>query len=338
MERISIFNYEAFYLDFLEGNLNEEDTLLLKNFLALNPDLDFDIDEVLPEFNEDDIVLDDFSKLMLKSDFEAVEIDEKNISYFVVAETEGLLSENKLTELNGFIGDNSALQQERKLANAIVFKADMNIVYDDKEALKQKRRIVVLWPYASAIAAASIVFFFYWILTSPSEIESNPIKQNAENQMKENQLQKGQPAVIEKNNAIPIANNTIELPKEKLNSRENQNPDLTERTPKNELTASNIDRMKRRAVVPITYANEQELAPIQKHKKEQSSHIPNNDESLLTPSYYVGMHNPIEPLTKFVTKKTNTEVDFKTTKKAENERRGFYLKIGKFEISRNRRH
>ena len=49
------------------------------------------------------------------------------------------------------------------------------------------------------------------------------------------------------------------------------------------------------------------------------------------------MHNPIEPLTKFVSKKTNTEVDFQTTNKVDEGRRGFHLKIGQFEISKKKK-
>ena len=66
MERISIFNYEAFYLDFLEGNLNEADTLMLTDFLEANPGLKVEMDDEFTSFQEESIVLDDFSKLMLK--------------------------------------------------------------------------------------------------------------------------------------------------------------------------------------------------------------------------------------------------------------------------------
>jgi hypothetical protein len=48
------------------------------------------------------------------------------------------------------------------------------------------------------------------------------------------------------------------------------------------------------------------------------------------------MNNPIEPVTSFIESKTKTEVDFRTTKKVEGKPRGFFIKIGKFEVSRNR--
>lgn len=336
MERISIFNYEAFYLDFLEGNLSEEDTLLLMNFLEANPDLNLEIDEVLPEFNQDEIKLDEFSKLMLKSDFEDVEVDESNVNQFIVAETEGLLSQSKISELETFIGDNSNWNNERKLATAIILKPNLEIVYDDKASLKQRRRIIVLWPYASAIAAACIVFFFYWILTSsPEKLEViNHTKQKASTKIEQNSPKEEKPIEFEKRDVLKTANNTSANSNREHKLKQTQ----VEKTHNKKESISDVDKMNSVSIGPIATINEQKLAPIHNFDQQETIQPSDNEESVLAlNSSNNEMHNPIEPLTKFVTKKTNTEVDFQTTKKTENERRGFYLKIGKFEVSRNKR-
>ena len=91
MERISIFNYEAFYLDFLEGNLNEADTLVLMNFLEENPELKVDMDDSIPVFSEENVLLDDFSKLLLKTEDTETVITGENVDYFIIAQAEGLL-------------------------------------------------------------------------------------------------------------------------------------------------------------------------------------------------------------------------------------------------------
>ena len=44
MEQLNIHNYEAFYLDFLEGNLNEEETSQLFCFLDENPSLKIEVE------------------------------------------------------------------------------------------------------------------------------------------------------------------------------------------------------------------------------------------------------------------------------------------------------
>ena len=45
-----------------------------------------------------------------------------------------------------------------------------------------------------------------------------------------------------------------------------------------------------------------------------------------------GMQNPIEPITKFISEKTNTEIDFRQPKSKK--KKGFLVKIGKFELER----
>ena len=42
--------------------------------------------------------------------------------------------------------------------------------------------------------------------------------------------------------------------------------------------------------------------------------------------------NPIEPITKFISEKTNTEIDFRQPKSKK--KKGFLVKIGKFELER----
>ena len=57
METINSTNYEAFYLDFLEGNLNEEETALLFVFLDENPEFKLDDSEFFT-IEDDSITLD----------------------------------------------------------------------------------------------------------------------------------------------------------------------------------------------------------------------------------------------------------------------------------------
>ena len=44
-EKINITNYEAFLLDYLEGNLSEGEISLLKIFVAAHPQLNIDLED-----------------------------------------------------------------------------------------------------------------------------------------------------------------------------------------------------------------------------------------------------------------------------------------------------
>lgn len=333
MERISIFNYEAFYLDFLEGNLNEADTLLLMNFLEANPDLQVDMEDGLSSFQEESIELDHFSKLLLKADTRATAITSENVDYFIVAQSEGVLDEVKEKELSAIIAGNETLEKERKLAGMVMFSPNTNIIYSDKAGLKKKSRVLVLWPYAAAIAAASVVLFF-WSTIDSTPISVEPIGSK-----------------ISASTNYGVKNEKVtsdsKLNKSNQNEKTGQNQSINQAVKKNQFNSienvatkeSSINQMKSNPIGPIALINEQKLAPIGTIYSTPKSPM-NEDKNEVEDLALViktEMHNPIEPLTKFVSKKTNTEVDFQTTKKVDEGRRGFHLKIGQFEISKKKK-
>jgi hypothetical protein len=50
----------------------------------------------------------------------------------------------------------------------------------------------------------------------------------------------------------------------------------------------------------------------------------------------LAMENPIEPVTSFIAEKSKTDVEFKRRKATKEKKGGFFLKIGKFEFSKNK--
>ena len=81
-----------------------------------------------------------------------------------------------------------------------------------------------------------------------------------------------------------------------------------------------------------------ELLPISKTPNPNSLiDSPNDSESILVNNdVQPRMSNPIKPITSFISKKTNTNVDFGTKKASKSKKGGFFVKIGKFEVSRNK--
>jgi hypothetical protein len=68
MNSIQVNNYEAFLLDYMEGNLSEELTLELKAFVVAHPELEIDLDDKdFPVFTKEDIYP-DFKKDLLKTE------------------------------------------------------------------------------------------------------------------------------------------------------------------------------------------------------------------------------------------------------------------------------
>ncbi|MEI8136336.1 MAG: hypothetical protein WCH21_03315 [Bacteroidota bacterium] len=79
MSGINLHNYEAFLIDYLDGNLSKDAVIDLKAFLINNPQLEIDLDELdLPVFSTDEIKVDFKNDLKKK---EAIIEDEEIINY-----------------------------------------------------------------------------------------------------------------------------------------------------------------------------------------------------------------------------------------------------------------
>jgi len=332
MERISIFNYEAFYLDFLEGNLSKEDTVLLQEFLEANPDLKMQ-DESLIGFDTEEIVLDSSSKEQLKQSSMEDEITTENVSFFMISDAEGLLDGSKSKELELFIGHDKQLAREKELYAKVYFKPDESVVFADKDSLKRKSTIV-LWPYISAAAAACVIaFFLVWSSQDNGGIRNNnetPVVAEDTKKIQQEQRQNSFPSdeVGEKetkNNSSENPNSEGSKPVE--NSQQNINEEqievpavqvLEKRRPKNLITTldeKQIEPIARRVYLnPVSVGTQQDYAML----------------------HFSEMDNPIEPITKMISKQTNSEVEFRRAKKSKNKPHGFFLKIGKFELSRKK--
>lgn len=332
MERISIFNYEAFYLDFLEGNLSKEDTALLREFLEANPDLKME-DESLFEIEAREIVLDSSSKEQLKQPSLEDDITTENVSFFMISDAEGLLNGLKSKELELFIGHDKTLTREKELYAKVYFKPDESVVFGDKDSLKRKSTIV-LWPYISAAAAACVIaFFLVWSSQNNEGISKSrqtPVVAEDTNKDKEEQRQNSFPS--DEIGDKEINNNSPKKPK-------NEGSKPAQKTQQNsieeQLELSPVQEMEKlRQKNLITTLDEKQIEPIAKRvyliPAAGESH---QDYAML---HFSGMDNPIEPITKMISKQTNSEVDFRRSKKSKNKPHGFFLKIGKFELSRKK--
>jgi hypothetical protein len=328
MERISIFNYEAFYLDFLEGNLSEEDAALLLAFLVENPQLKVE-DEEMPIFGCENASLDASFKANLKQlVFNETAITLNNSEQFLIAETENLLSEEKKAELTSFVLKHPELVQTQKLYAATHFVADKSIVFADKDSLKQSKKIV-LWPLISLAVAASVaILFFLWNSTTNGitdngtsiskhkEIKKVPHQKNEQiKNVPNNKSQK-----TESDSFIPVFENTSDdinfaavLPEKKANFFIKR---LIPRDPK---------ELKNNALSYDIIENEMAYTNVDPRVNEEPS-----DYAILG---FNDMNNPISPITNRLANVVKQEVDFRTAKATSKRSGGFYLKIGKLEIS-----
>jgi hypothetical protein len=163
MRRIDRYNYEEFFLDYLEGNLNDSEKKNLESFLAINPDLKEELDEMcLIELEEENITFDKSSlkQIPFETDFED----------FCVAKLEGDLEQEEEIAFTKYLNDDLIGKAQYQLYEKTKLTADFDIIYPDKEELKRKeRKIIPYWMISGVGIAASVLLLFSVWNTSISD-------------------------------------------------------------------------------------------------------------------------------------------------------------------------
>lgn len=327
-ERISIFNYEAFYLDFLEGNLNEEDTVLLLKFLDKHPDLKVALDDLesltLEEANTD---LYSFKASLKKSDIQSDIINTENFEDFSIAALEGQLNKEKTEEFNALIAANPALEKEWSVTQKLVFEPDTNVVYPEKEALKRKKAIV-LWPYF--VAAASILIAF--MIINSSYNKELPVDQQIVEQPTQlpNSTKKASKVVIPVNDQEKqVATNTGSEVMTNQGSQSNYSTKTkaNKQPIKNENYQLAMNVSRGYSLPELKNDDEVEIIEI-----IQSQNSATNEDNAT--AAVADLKSVARPITSRLSNFTNTPIDVKTAKATNEKPGGFLFKIGKVEVSR----
>ena len=138
--KINRDNYEAYFLDYFEGQLSPEMVEGVLMFVDQNPDLKnvFDEFEGVSLVADQDIVFEKKSYLKKNQVFATSQVNELNYDEFLVGETEGLLNPEQLASIEEFISINPQFEKDRRLYKLAHLSTEDKIVYNAKESLKQK--------------------------------------------------------------------------------------------------------------------------------------------------------------------------------------------------------
>lgn len=136
---ININNFEAYLLDYLEGNLDPLLTADLMAFLAENPDYE----SYLPEYDGNLSLSQTLvcpQKNNLKKEFADVpEITPDNFDEFCIASCEGLLDKGQDSRLSDYISRHPDKQRDLDLYRLLKLQVDPALQFTDKERLKKNR-------------------------------------------------------------------------------------------------------------------------------------------------------------------------------------------------------
>lgn len=137
MSKITIDNYEAFVLDYMEGNLDEIGIRELMAFVINHPELDLDLEDLdLPKINEEKVEF-DFKSQLKKS--EPSVSDETLFDYL-----EQNLAEDECKVIEFNLLNNKLLSLEYHLLKQTILVPDSNEVFFNKAGLYKSEDDLIL--------------------------------------------------------------------------------------------------------------------------------------------------------------------------------------------------
>lgn len=137
--KINRDNFEAYFLDYHEGQLGPEMEAEVMHFVELNPDLQtlFNEFEPIHLVADENIVFEQKSFLKKNQEHASFTVNELNYEEVMIAEIEGLLTTRDIKLLDAFTESNANAIAARKLYAHTRLQNDETIVFEAKNQLKQ---------------------------------------------------------------------------------------------------------------------------------------------------------------------------------------------------------
>ena len=173
--KISIDNYEAYLIDYMDGRLNNAEIQQLKAFCVQNH-IDFEeLTENLPVLESTDDTFDEKDYLFKNKIVPFGNINEDNYEERFIAYQELLLDGEEEREVEDFVDNNPFLLKDLRIYGNCRLEPDTTIVFKDKDNLKKKAVILPL--YAKIAAAAAVIAVLFGLFWLPKNEDDNANQQ-----------------------------------------------------------------------------------------------------------------------------------------------------------------
>lgn len=179
MEKISRNNYEIFFLDYLEGNLDPLKTEELFSFLILHPDLKKELDDyeiITLDNNKDKFE----NKDILKKFVFTNELSDFNFEQFCVAFIEGDLNEVQKSKFDRYLKSNPEKVKIFEQFELSRLKADESIIFFGKDRLKRgpSTGIIILKRLSVAASMLFVAGLSFFLLNREDSTQTNLVAEN----------------------------------------------------------------------------------------------------------------------------------------------------------------
>ncbi|OIQ36596.1 MAG: hypothetical protein BM555_02460 [Crocinitomix sp. MedPE-SWsnd] len=333
MERIDLHNYEAFFLDHLEGNLSEEGQAELSMFLSENPQLAAELEEI-GDISELNFVGAEASldKEFLKANpsvISALTVDD-----WMIDSVEGNLSESQQLQLDTYVSQNG-LQNSFKVYQNTILNADESLTFGAKADLKRKDGFVIPF-YAKWMAAAAIILLI-----------ANTVDFSSSEEIVTNNEVFVAGTILDKKSNGNAATRKINHKIEEPNSLENpfviiKDENLVDVVVPDEIMKDTIDNMKVDIYQEDPIVNNVPEVDTTTLPKITPKVIPEDDQNISvievpTKENEVVVEEPFKVLTNRTGNLLNRDISFTRDRKKETDDYvAYHFKIGRFEFDRKK--
>ncbi len=197
-------NFEAYLLDYLEGNLDPLLTADLMAFLAENPEFE----NYLPDLEGHSLRADEQQfrhKELLKKGFSDIDaVTHDNFEEFCIAYCEGILDGPDEARFVDFLAQNPGRRKDLELYKSIKLQPDSTLVYPGKSELRKPvpAKYKVKYLYIGLSVAASLAFALMLVTHKPVPAKPGIQTETALNKKNPGEMHTPSQAVTENASAI----------------------------------------------------------------------------------------------------------------------------------------
>lgn len=161
-------NYESWFLDFGEGNLDKDGMEKVRLFLIQHPDLANELENPFPTLDANHYLSYPNKGQLKKTNFDEPEYFENS----AIAYPEGDMDPTEQAEFERWVSNRPEKQKVIRQLAASRLKPDLAISFPDRERLKQKTIVFPVWNRVAAVAAILLLALFTFY---PDQKENLPI-------------------------------------------------------------------------------------------------------------------------------------------------------------------
>jgi hypothetical protein len=212
-------NYEIYFIDYFEGNLNFDAQNMLFAFLDANEDLrkEFEsFENITIDFDDAPV---DFDKSKLKKQ---LAINVENEDNYFIGQVENELSPEQEFELSIYLNDNPDKRKRLKTFQLTKIEADNSIIYPNKSKLK-KSRLIPIFGTNQILKYAAAIALLFGLLSILNQFFKTEVKNY---EARNNQIQSVQLPIYANQNLYTKHNQSINLENAQHSNKSSQFNDL----------------------------------------------------------------------------------------------------------------